>query len=473
MLAGARSLLGASFDYQDRGVRQDLIDSIGPAVGLVDAAHLRSLPSAARLAGLTRLSEQQLTAAEALLGRLAREAHALAALADRPAVAARLQLYARVAGWLKEAPDGARSCRLSPVCRALAGKKDAATGKPIAEHLRECLDTEGEHLERGLKTWEEGALATLRGGLAEALLGEADRDLPGRPADLIAVALGEELFGSRFLEGSLAALRPATEALCRKVLAELPLFEEPAPLTLPTGFADAGRGIGQALRRVGRAVAFARWRQRHERLPGSVWRIVGRGEVGDTTLPPDELPLSGRLAALDRLVKNAAPLAEALAGVTALAAVLAERRRHENRIKVYQRTAEALEGLIGLKELVERQVAALLGVLAEATAQWKDTLYAPASEDAPAVADPEVGTDGSLSFDAVAGGSRVAAQHAGNESGLRATLLAFLFAFWEYLRERRGGLSLLLLDDVQELFDRPNRERLATGIAALVARGGG
>jgi hypothetical protein len=472
MLAGARALLGESFNYQDRAARQDLIDSIGPAVGLVDAAHMRNLPSAARLAALTRMTEQQLSAAEALLQRLAREAHALAALADQPAVGSRLRLYARVAGWLKEAPTG-RDLAACPVCAApLGGKKDPVTGKPVVEHLRTCLETEGEYLEKGLQTWEEGALTTLRGGLPETLVAEAERDLPGKPADLIAAALGEELFSSRFLQGSLAALRPATEALCSRVLARLPQFEEPAPPSLPASFADPGRGISQALRRVGRAVAFARWRQRYERECREAFgRIVGRGEVSDTTAPAGDLPLSGRLAALDRLVKNAAPLAEALAGVASLNSVLADRRVRENRIFLYQRTADALEGLTGLKELVERQVASLMGVLADATARWQETLYAPAFAEAPAVSNPEVAADGSLAFDAGMGGTRIAAQHIGNESALRATLLAFLFAFWEYLHQRRGGLSLMLLDDVQELFDRANRERIATGVAALVARG--
>ena len=472
ILAGARSLLGDTFNYQDRSARQDLIDCIGPAVGLVDAAHLRTLPSAARLGALTKLSEQQLQAAEALLVRLAREADALAALADKPARAARLQLYARVAGWLKEA-QAAQNLTACPLCAApLAGKKDAVTGKAVADHLREALATEGEYLERGLQTWEEGALATLRGSLPEALLVELDRDLPGSPADLIATALGEELFASRFLQGSLAALRPATEALCRKVLATLPQFEEPVPPSLPACFAAPERGLGRALRRAGRALAFARWRQRHDRECREAFgRIVGRGEGGDTTAPAADMPLSGRLAALDRLVKNASPLAEALAGVASLTAVLAERRSRERRIVVYQRTAEALEGLIGLKELVERQVASLMNVLAEATARWQETLYKPAFDEAPVVTNPEIAADGSLSFDARAKGTRVAAQHAGNESSLRATLLAFLFAFWEYLHERRGGLSLLLLDDVQELFDRSNRERVATGVAALVACG--
>jgi hypothetical protein len=471
MLAGARSLLGDSFDYQERVARQNLIDSIGPAIGLMDATHLRNLPSAARLSGLSRLSDQQLVVVEMLLTRLSEEAHALAAMAVRPVVAFRMQLYARVAGWLKELPQP-HDVGTCPLCAsALAEKADMVTGRAVAEHLRECLDAKGEFLEKSLHTWEEGALVKLRGGLPESLLSELDRDLPDRPTDLIATALCVELFASRFLQGSLVALRSAAESLCRTALVALPPFDEPVAPNLPACFGPSGRGIAQALRRVGRAVAFARWRQRHEKECREAFAcIVGRsGSEG--TASAGALPLAGRLAALDRLVKNAAPLAEALAHVTAMRGVLAERREKEGRIVLYRRTAEALQGLVGLRELVERQVASLMGTLAEGMAQWKEILYAPAFEGAPEVTNPAVDSDGSLAFAASAGGAQVPAHHASNESGLRAALLAFLFAFWQYLHTRRGGLSLLLLDDVQELFDRPNRRRIANALAKLVARG--
>ena len=55
---------------------------------------------------------------------------------------------------------------------------------------------------------------------------------------------------------------------------------------------------------------------------------------------------------------------------------------------------------------------------------------------------------------------------------MRATLLAFLLAFWKHLLDSRGGLSLLLLDDLQELFDAPNRRRVAKTLPAVVENGG-
>src|SRR5262249_34843698 len=58
-------------------------------------------------------------------------------------------------------------------------------------------------------------------------------------------------------------------------------------------------------------------------------------------------------------------------------------------------------------------------------------------------------------------------QHVANASALRASLLAFFLAFFEYTLKQRGGLTALLLDDPQELLDHDNRERLAAALGML------
>jgi hypothetical protein len=58
-----------------------------------------------------------------------------------------------------------------------------------------------------------------------------------------------------------------------------------------------------------------------------------------------------------------------------------------------------------------------------------------------------------------------------NSSALRGALLGFFLAFREHVLASRGGLSLLLLDDPQELLDHDNRQRLAHGLAAVAANG--
>ncbi len=114
----------------------------------------------------------------------------------------------------------------------------------------------------------------------------------------------------------------------------------------------------------------------------------------------------------------------------------------------------------------------LINKLLSATMTWRDALYVPAFVNAPKVIDTDVGSDGSLSIGAAAEGTRAPAQHISNSSDMRATLLSFLIAFWHHLMEVRGGLSLLLIDDVQELFDRDNRRRVANTIPLIVENAG-
>ena len=83
----------------------------------------------------------------------------------------------------------------------------------------------------------------------------------------------------------------------------------------------------------------------------------------------------------------------------------------------------------------------------------------------------DVQTDGSLSIGAELNGTVASARHVSNSSDLKATLLSLLISFWKYLLGNRGGLSLLLFDDLQELFDPINRRRLANEVPRWVEAG--
>ena len=85
--------------------------------------------------------------------------------------------------------------------------------------------------------------------------------------------------------------------------------------------------------------------------------------------------------------------------------------------------------------------------------------------------DTGMGRKGELDLVVQTGGVSAPAQHVTNASALRASLVAFFFAFWEYVLKERGGLTILLLDDPQELLDDENRERLAAALRYLVIAG--
>jgi hypothetical protein len=85
--------------------------------------------------------------------------------------------------------------------------------------------------------------------------------------------------------------------------------------------------------------------------------------------------------------------------------------------------------------------------------------------------DAEVGRKGELNLIVNRSGVSAPAQHVSNASALRASLVAFFLAFWEYVLKERGGLALLLLDDPHELLDDENAERLAEALVPLVRSG--
>lgn len=478
-LAEAKSILGDSFDHEDQTARVDLMDNVGPALGLLDFGNLRRLSSADRLAKLASLSPEELLKAEAAIEKLVCEANEIVKIEEKPGVAARLRLYAKVASWIKELPDQNHDIKACSICqRAIDGKFDAITGKLISEHIQEYLEIDSSYLEKTLKTWEDNAKAILSKNLPESLRAEMTRDLPERPTDLISSALGEELFESPFFHGSLMPLKSTTKALCKKELESLQKYEEPKKILLPDYLKENEGSLAQAIGRIIRAVAFAHWRQENDReckdafliIVGTAKSIDDSAKTSDRSI--DNWSLSKCLVALDRMVKGTAPLTESLRKVETMTKKLAKRREKEKRIAIYRRTAEAIEEFLSLDDLVERQVAFLINKLLSATLAWRDAFYVPAFADAPKVIDTDVGSDGSLAIDAAAEGTKASAQHISNSSDLRATLLSFLIAFWQHLMEVRGGLSLLLIDDLQELFDRDNRRRVANTIPLIVENGG-
>jgi tetratricopeptide (TPR) repeat protein len=478
-LAEAKSILGDSFDNENRTALNDLIANVGPALGTLDTGNLRRLPSAHRLGKLASLSLEELSQAEAVIQKLVAEANEIAKLEEQPDVAARLRLYAKVASWIRDLPEHAYDIKDCPVCQsAIDGKPDAVTGRAISEHIREYLEIDSNYLEKTLKAWEENAKAILSKSLPDSLRAEMTKDLPARPTDLISSALGEELFESEYLSGCLMPLKSTTQTLCKKELESLQAFVEPEKIILPEHLEENEGSLAQAIGRVIRADAFARWRQNNEKeCIEAFTKIVGKAKPSDDSARTpeshiDSWSLSERLVALDRMVKSTEPLTAALSKVKMMTEKLTERRKKEDRLALYSRTRDAIEELLSLDDLVERQVAFLIHKLLTATLKWRDAFYVPAFADAPKVIDTDVGTDGSLIIDAAAEGTKASAHHISNASDLRATLLSFLIAFWQHLQEVRGGLSLLLLDDLQELFDRENRRRVANTVPSIVESGG-
>jgi hypothetical protein len=157
--------------------------------------------------------------------------------------------------------------------------------------------------------------------------------------------------------------------------------------------------VAVTLRRLTRAIAFARWRSTNAQACTAAFKkIVGevsRDSTGRAARPAaiEDWTLADRLTRLDEMVKRATPLKEALSKLQVMREKLTERRKKEKRIRLYGRAAHAIEPLLDLNGLVERQVSSLMSTLSSETKVWKDLLYSPSFRGAPTVCGADVQTD--------------------------------------------------------------------------------
>lgn len=473
----ARNILGESFDPNDASLRNNLKDSIGPALGLIEMSSLASLEGARRLNDLKGLADTEIDDAKKQLGQLFTQAREVAEVASDPKIAERLRLYTRIASWIKSGDRPDQSLEKCPICEApLENKRDAKTDRAIKKHLEQCLSTDKSYLEKTVEGWIIHAEHELTAHLCKTLQSETHIDLPVSPAELITGTLVGQLLSAPCFKRSLNPLNVALESLCTQHLSKLPPFLEPTIDTLPQQFRPYEKHFLTKVSRIERAIAFSKWRKDCDNKVKEAFRkIIGfpneEESDGDITAPIESWSVSRRLRALSRLVNNTAPLSAAISKIEYLLERIAARRKQETRIALYERAATAIEMLTSINLLVEKQVVSLMNLLKSRTTYWHEKLYIPANPSAPRFHDSKVDINGALSITVAADGTKVPAQHISNTSDLRAMLLAFLIAFWEHLKDNRGAFSTILLDDLQELFDPDNRQRIANAVPNLAAQG--
>ena len=468
-LANAQLVLGEGFDPSDQDARDDLEENVGPARGQL--MELSQLPSASRLGRLGKLKEEDLAPATASLGEIRKEAGVLGELSSSPGLARRKQLYARVSEWMGEYKD--EDLTKCAICGAsLEGVLDHHTGRPVSEHIRELLEGDSELIGHTINTWSQSRMGRLSEFLPEVLHSEMKQDLPEHPADLIRLAIVEELFDTAPFQGSLAALKEKADMLCHSTLSVLPPFFCPKSEDLAPAVAEVASEINSALKRLNRAIAFARWRRSNEEgLRQASASILGKrhpdaGPLSETS------PLGASLAALEQMVKGIAPINNALSLCAKMGKALERRRQSERRIKSYNETILGLEEVIALGDLAEAQVEGLRARLQDRALHWRSRFYCNAYVTAGHdLIDTQMDSKGTITMHVGSAHAVAPAEQISNGSALRANLFGFFMAFWEYILQYQGGLELLLLDDPQELLDDDNRDRLAKSLSEFADAG--
>ena len=458
----ARDILGERFDPANPALLSDLEKNIGRALERVSQP--QSLLSAGRLTALRRLKPEQLDAAAARIREILTEAKTLDALAQNPSTAARARLYARVATWIADHPDPQRKDDTCVVCGGdLEHALDPVTGRPVQSHLHDAA-SDAALLSQTLGRWAENVQGDLLRSMPDALRNEMVTDLPAHPCDLLRTAIVDELFGFEPFSGVLGDLKKQTASAFDEIVKDRAPVAAPSVVELPKGC----QTLVQTLKRLDCSIRFARWGRDNDALAREIVAGV-LGRVPEEGEAKDKATLAGKLLDLEATVKAAKPVSDALVQSARLKQHLQTRRAAETRLSEYAIAGSALGNLAGLGQLADEQVNLLRKTLRAEAAAWRSRIYLGAFPDtAHQLVDTGMGRKGELDLVVQAGGVSAPAQHVTNASALRASLVAFFFAFWEYVLKERGGLTTLVLDDPQELLDDENRERFASALLKLV-----
>lgn len=465
-LRDAKEVLGEAFDPSDAVQRSNLVQSIQPA--LVAVKNLRTLPSSERLSGLSKLTDDEVGATRLRIAAIVKEADALHDIAAQPGKAARIRLYARVATWMSEHEQHGIDTDLCAVCgHDLHAAVDPVTGIAVRTHIQEAAQSKSDFLGKTFATWAQHVLGELSRDLPDVLAREMRSDLPDHPGTLIRHAIVDELFKDDAFAKSLRLLRPGVEAACDKALESFSTCEIPSAYQLADGRKELG-DLNRALSRLERALAFAAWRNANQSALASFMQtVVGQSSTPDR--PTHLCSLLGRLLRLQSMVNAIEPVNDATRLCNRMAEDIGKRRIKERRLAAYRVASEALEDCAKVGSLAEQQVGQLQKHLHKSAVGWRNRIYSSAF---PSTRLDLVATkmDGDGELQLLVGGAGLAApaQHVANASALRASLVGFYLAYWQYILKARGGLRLLLLDDPQELLDGDNRDRLAESVEYLV-----
>lgn len=461
----AQNILGSEFDPSSAKRSSNLEESIAPALN--EVSQPQRLPSLARLRGFRDLSKEELSAAEEKISEIVREAKLLDTLAQNPMSAARRRLYARVATWIEDHPDPNRTEDQCVVCGGtLVDALDPVSGELVEIHLRDAR-ADATLLAQTLDGWSQLALGEVVKGLPNTLQAELKSDLPPHPCDLIRKALVEELFGLDAFSGELAGLKIETANALDDAIKQRPKLVSGTSISLPANCVL----LKETLVRLDVALRFARWRQANEVFARQIFEIV-LGRKRKKGEAPEKITLIGKLLELDAVVKGAEPITSALEKCRRLKDEIRRRRIVERRIAEFETASSALANLSKLGDLADQQVDELRKILRTDAARWRSRIYTGSfPSTAHDLVDAPMGRKGELDLVIRAGGVYAPAQHVTNASALRASLVGFFFAFWEYVLKNRGGLKNLLLDDPQELLDDENRVQLADSLSILVEVG--
>jgi len=191
----------------------------------------------------------------------------------------------------------------------------------------------------------------------------------------------------------------------------------------------------------------------------------------DSDISPERLPLRLQLMRLQTFANSIHPLALILTQIDDLLKIEKTYSKCVQKLNLLERTSTAVLPFLRFPKLIKNQIEDLLNEIDSRTREWTKRIYRPHYPSIPSFSDIKKTQKSMLSLQSSIGSTLVPAHEIMNASSLRAILWALLLALWERVRERRGGLSCILMDDPQAVFDQNNALTFTSNIPELSAAG--
>ena len=476
----AESVLGRALQLATKDDADALLRQFAAASDLLKSAALNALPSIAVARNLGAVSEEDSSAAEALIADMAARAVAVSERLRNKQEAARWQLYTRVAAWHREHHSDAdfESC---PVCGSDLEKvpPDALLDKDVREALRLCGEADADAA-KGAEEWERDTAREFLEKLPESLRGFADNAPPAELLQIYREAFVDELLADRHFGGALQPLKQNATAVWELGITEHPLPAAPEiePSAWPEEF-----GNGTLARRsanVEQTVRLAKHRTTGmDAIKGMAECYIGKAgtpegekpEAAEADIEANLLPLRDQIEALRLCVTNTTPILSLLRQLDELETARKEYATLSGRLERIGQAADAMEVFAGFEDLVFKQVSGLISALDQGTRGWLEKIYSPHYRGGPAYSGFDAAEKKGLGLRAGIGDMQVPAYKIMNASQLRACVWAFVFSLWERVQSRIGGIGCMLLDDPQNHFDPINAENLGAAIPVMPDHG--
>lgn len=469
MREAVKASTGLDLATADKATLKTLKTKIAAAEQALQPDRLSSRPEWTALDLLLAVSDKDLGKAARVVEDALTQARTFARLDTDRRAAARRRLYATIHQWHKVGqPEETWPPEQCPVCEtALDGKVDAALDVPLRTALEVAAEDEAA-LSLDANTWNLKAEQALLERLPPTLrAAHVAADGKGAAPRLFRTSCTTAAAAAGALSGTLAPLAVGLEQEFTRLADGLPEAVGAQVPDLPN--AARGGAFEATLTALAGTLASVRWcRQAAEAVTRIRSALFGDSPSGEDCAFGGFI--GGRLGAVEQALVSLDPLEAAKDALQALETVKKDWDECLVLISLASRAGPALQELGRLEEVVSSQVDALLKDLDHRTRTWTERFYTAPSETAPKLQGTRI-EDGIMRLPAERDGVTADGRELLNGSRLRTHLFAFALALAERVRTRDGGLSLMVLDDPQTLFDERNQRQLAKGLGMLPGEG--